>query len=361
MLKTVVTVVGIRPDFIRMSEIFRLLDINFHHILIHTGQHFEKNLSDVFFEDLEIRQPDYNLGIGGVGRPHNVQLADLSVKIVELFKKEDIHPDMILFLGDSNSVLVSPVLKKEGYRIGHIEGGMRSYDRRMFEEIDRVVCDHVSDEIFVYHQDYVDNLIKEGIDPKHIHNVGNTIVEVCERFGREIWKTHKEDRQILLDIHRPENFKYQSRMETIIEFANICTLNYGRPIKMIKFGRTYDAMKNYHVDLTKIELVEGMSYQRYLEEVYHSLFIISDSGTAQEEAALLGTPVCTPRDFTERPQSVANNCSYMLDVNKLDKYEMVSFFTWLTDFFKHPDKLRTEWMGDGQTASKIINILKEVL
>jgi UDP-N-acetylglucosamine 2-epimerase (non-hydrolysing) len=361
MLKTVVTIVGIRPDFIRMSEIFRQLDLNFNHILIHTGQHFEKLLSDVFFEDLEIRQPDYNLGIGGVNKPHNVQLADLSVKIVELFKKENIKPDIIIFLGDSNSVLVSPVLKKEGYRIGHIEAGMRSYDRRMFEEIDRVVCDHVSDELFVYHEDYRTNLVKEGIDPQHIHNVGNTIVEVCDRFSEALYITPKQNRQIILDIHRPENFKYIARMYTIIAFAGMCQNNYNLLVRMIKFGRTYDAIKSYGLELGKIELIDNMSYKKYLEEIYNSLFIISDSGTAQEEAALLGTPVCTPRDYTERPQSVTNNCSYMLNVSGMDSDRITDFFTWLTMCFRNPSRIKTEWLGNGQTASKIIDILKDVL
>lgn len=361
MLKTVVTIVGIRPDFIRMAEIFRQLDLSFNHILIHTGQHFDRNLSDIFFEDLEIRQPDYNLGIGGRDRPHYVQLADLSLKVVELFREQDIHPDIIIFLGDSNSTLVSPVLKKEGYRIGHIEAGMRSYDRRMFEEINRVVCDHVSDELFVYHRDYRDNLIQEGIDPHHIHVVGNTIVEVCQRFIKPLLKTPKQNRQILLDIHRPENFKYQARMSTILALSNMAKTNYNLPVRMIKFGRTCDALSSYNLDVGKIEYVDAMSYKQYLEEVYHSLFIISDSGTAQEEAALLGTPVCTPRDYTERPQSITNNCSYMLPVSGMDTEKVTDFYTWLTYMFNHPKEMRTDWLGDGRTASKIISILKERL
>ena len=204
MAKTVITVTGIRPDFIRMSEIFKKLDENFNHILVHTGQHFDKLLSDVFFEELEIRKPDYNLEIGGPGKEHFHQTADLSVKLIELIRKENLNPDIILFLGDSNSVTSAVPLKKEGYKIGHIEAGMRSYDKRMLEEINRIVCDHCSDFLFVYHENYKQKAIKENIDPNSVFVVGNTIVEVAEKFKpTEVKKNDK----IILDIHRPENFK----------------------------------------------------------------------------------------------------------------------------------------------------------
>ena len=146
-----------------MSEIFKKLDENFNHILIHTGQHFDKLLSTVFFNELEIREPDFNLEIGGVGKEHFHQSADLSVKLIELIRKENLNPDIVLFLGDSNSVTSAVPLKKEGYKIGHIEAGMRSYDKRMLEEINRIVCDHCSDFLFVYHDNYKAKAIKESI------------------------------------------------------------------------------------------------------------------------------------------------------------------------------------------------------
>ena len=141
-MKTIITVTGIRPDFIRMSEIFKKLDQNFNHILIHTGQHFDKLLSDVFFDELEIREPDFNLNIGGKDKEHFHQTGDLSIKLIETIRKEKLNPDLVIFLGDSNSVCSAMSLKKEGYKIAHIEAGMRSYDKRMLEEINRIVCDH---------------------------------------------------------------------------------------------------------------------------------------------------------------------------------------------------------------------------
>jgi UDP-N-acetylglucosamine 2-epimerase (non-hydrolysing) len=217
MKKTVITVTGIRPDFIRMSEIFKKLDENFNHILIHTGQHFDRLLSDVFFDELEIRKPDYNLEIGGMGKEHFHQSADLSVKLIELIRKKNLNPDIILFLGDSNSVTVSVPLKKEGYRIGHIEAGMRSYDKRMLEEINRVVCDHCSDYLFVYHENYKEKALREGIPEENIFVVGNTIVEVANKLG---YNGPRKRNTVLLDIHRPENFKYENRLRNIKKYTN---------------------------------------------------------------------------------------------------------------------------------------------
>ena len=162
-MKKIVTITGIRPDFIRMAEIFKQLDDNFNHILIHTGQHYDKLLSDVFFEELEIRKPDYTLNTGSESSNHFEQLAYLSKNIPILFKENNIEPDLIIFLGDSNTSGVAFPLKKEGYKICHIEAGMRSFDKRMLEEINRTVCDHCSDILFVYHDEYKRFLEKENI------------------------------------------------------------------------------------------------------------------------------------------------------------------------------------------------------
>lgn len=351
MKKTILTVTGIRPDFIRMSEIFKKLDENFNHILIHSGQHFDRLLSDVFFEELDIREPDYNLEVGGIGKEHFHQTAELSVKLIELIRSENLNPDIILFLGDSNSVTCAVDLKKEGYKIGHIEAGMRSYDKRMLEEINRVVCDHCSDYLFVYHENYKEKALREGIPKDNIFVVGNTITEVVSNLNYR----DRDKKQIILDIHRPENFKYKSRMESILDFSNKICEKYGVPIKMLGFKRTLDYIKDFGLGLGKIEVVDLMSYRDYTRAVYDSHFIISDSGTAQEEPALLGTPVIVPRDYTERPESVENNCSIMLN---LENYDMEEVIFWLTDgWYSH----NVSWLGDGVTSDKVVKILNDLL
>lgn len=364
-LKTIVTITGIRPDFIRMSEIFKKLDKNFNHILCHSGQHYEKMLSEVFFEELDIRKPDYNLEIGGVGKEHFHQTAELSVKVIELFRKEKIDPDVVLFLGDSNSVMCAPILKKEGYRIAHCEAGMRSFDKRMLEEINRTCCDHCSDFLFVYHEDYKQNLAKENIH-QGVHVVGNTIVEVCNNLSKELLKENKRKDFILLDIHRPENFKYKNRLQNIFDFANYCSELYKIPVKALKFGRTINALKEFSIITGNVQFVDLMSYKNFLKTQYHSKFMISDSGTAQEEPALLNTPVIVPRDFTERPQSYANNCSYKLNANDITNVysntnEWIKVINYIEKIEKKEIIMDTKWLGNGTTSDQIINILNNNL
>lgn len=349
-MKTIVTITGIRPDFIRMSQIFKELDMNYNHILIHTGQHYDKTLSDVFFEQLGIREPDYILNTGKESTNHFEQLSYLSKEIPVLFLKNNIRPDLIIFLGDSNSAGIAFPLKKEGYKIGHIEAGMRSYDKRMLEEINRTVCDHCSDILFVYHEDYKEQLAKENI-VSNVFVVGNTIVEPLELMYNNRIKKRKD--MILMDIHRPENFRYESRLRDIIKFGNNCIDKYNMPVKLLYFKRLNDALKD--IDLGKIEIIPLLPYKEYLDTVYHSKFIISDSGTGQEEPALLNTPVVVPRDYTERPQSYTYNCSICYKGNDNEVY------TWLEDIDKGIKKIDSSWLGNGETSKKIITHLNEYL
>lgn len=356
-MKTVVTVSGIRPDFIRMSAIFKKLDEDpdINHILIHTGQHYDELLSGVFFKELDIRKPDYILNTGKEGGTHYNQLSYLSVSIVDLIKNEKINPDIILFLGDSNTVCAALPLRKEGYIIGHIEAGMRSFDKRMLEEINRTVCDHCSHIHFVYHEQYKQFLEKENIKD-NVHVVGNTIVEVCKPY---IPTEQKRNDVILIDIHRPENFKYKNRMEHIIKYANLCSVRFGLPVKMLNFGRTTKCLQEYGIELGKVELVSLMAYKEYLKSIYHCRFIISDSGTGQEEPAIFGTPVVVPRDYTERPQSVEANCSYMLDVNTSLKFE--ESWEWFSKIEKKELVVDLKWLGEGNTSELIVAKIKEFL
>jgi UDP-N-acetylglucosamine 2-epimerase (non-hydrolysing) len=350
-MKNIITVTGIRPDFVRMSEIFKKLDENFNHVLIHSGQHYSKLLSDVFFDELNIRKPDYNLNIGGDGKEHFHQTSDLSIKLIELIRKNDLKPDLIIFLGDSNSVVSSVSLKKEGYKIGHIEAGMRSGDKRMLEEINRMVCDICSDYLFVYHENYKVKLAKENIK-ENVYVVGNTIVEVVEKFKP---LEPKLNDKILLDIHRPENFMYKDRLKNIIKYANFVSEKYNLPVYMLNFNRTLKKIDEFNIDLGLIKVIDLLPFKSYLSHVHHSTFIISDSGTAQEEPAILNTPVIVPRDFTERPESVENNCSFMINVNEKNHISWASSESWLS---LDCNKRDIDWLGDGNTSNLIINILK---
>jgi UDP-N-acetylglucosamine 2-epimerase (non-hydrolysing) len=356
-MKTIITITGIRPDFIRMSEIFKKLDKNFNHILIHSGQHYDKLLSDVFFSELDIRQPDYNLGIGGPNKEHFHQAGELSVKLIELIREKNLEPDLIIFLGDSNSVVCSVALKKEGYKIGHIEAGMRSGDKRMLEEINRMVCDTCSDFLFVYHKNYMKKLEKENIK-ENVYVVGNTIVEVAQKIK---FSTPPKNDFIILDIHRPENFKYSDRLQNIISYANTIGKVYGLTVKMLGFNRTLKAISEFKLYLDNIEVVDLMPFKEYITNVYNAKFIISDSGTAQEEPALFNTPVIVPRDFTERPESITHNCSFMVNMNNTTNETIDESLKWLSKHFNGSIKIDSSWLGDGKTSDKIIKILNDKL
>ena len=352
-MKTVVSILGIRPDFIRMAYTIRKLDTMFNHILIHTGQHYDPFLSGIFFKELGIRSPDYILNTGNSASDHYEQLSYLTTEIPKLFKKHNICPDIILFLGDSNSAGVSFPLKKAGYRIGHIEAGMRSGDKRMLEELNRTVCDHCSDIMFVYHDDYRVNLERENIT-KNVFVVGNTIVEPMLELRSKLLAKPKQHDKILLDIHRPENFNSETRLRSIISFANRCIERYNVPVKLLYFKRMKDSIDKYSIPLGNVEMVPLMSYNEYIESVYNSMFLISDSGTGQEEPALIETPVIVPRDFTERPQSYEFKCSVRLDLESDNSLEV---FDWISNVSNGNLLRDTAWLGNGNTSDCIATSL----
>jgi UDP-N-acetylglucosamine 2-epimerase (non-hydrolysing) len=224
----------------------------------------------------------------------------------------------------------------------------------MLEEINRTVCDHCSDIHFVYHDDYKTQLIKEGLPQNNIHVVGNTIVEVFNEIKPQLNNLNK-NKHIVLDVHRPENFKYEERLNNIVKYAEICSKRYNLPVYMLKFSRTFDYINKYKTELNSITPIDLMSYKNYCQLQQESLFIISDSGTAQEEPALMGVPVIVPRDFTERPQSIRYNCSFMLNVNNLNNH--TNSFAWL----ENNPQIDTTWLGKGNTSELIIETIKTYL
>jgi UDP-N-acetylglucosamine 2-epimerase len=357
-MKKIVTITGIRPDFIRMSKVFERLDEHFEHIMIHTGQHYDDELSKIFFQELKIRKPDYTLDTGKSSRNHYEQLSYLSVAMIELLRKNHIAPDLIMFLGDSNSAMVSAPLFKEGYKIGHIEGGMRSYDRRMPEEVNRVICDYVSDHVFVYTKMYKERLIKENKDPKNIHVVGNTIVEVVKQYMPKGRRTRD---YILADIHRNENLTDARQYEHLLNFLNKLGKKYGLPVRLVRFRRGERLITQYNLldGKPNIELVGPYGFLEYLNLQYHAYGIVSDSGTSQEECPLLGVPVAVPRNATEREESVDFGNSIMLGettpVDTMIRKTMKFFDTYSVS----PKQLK--WLGNGKTSETIVKILQKEL
>jgi len=357
-MKQVVTITGIRPDFIRMKEVFRRLDETFDHVMVHTGQHYDDALSRVFFEDLQIRTPDHVLETGTASRTHYEQLSYLSKEICYLFEREQLDPDLILFLGDSNSVLVAPVLFKEGYSIGHIEGGMRSYDRRMPEEVNRVICDYVSDRIFVYTPAYKERLLKENRPESAIHVVGNTITEIVRQYRPT---GPRPQNYLVADIHRNENLSSPGQYRHILQFLNTFGDTLGMPVKLVKFNRAFRMIEAHRLldGLNRIEVVGPYGFLKYLELQYGARAVISDSGTCQEECPLLGVPAIVPRNCTERPESMEFGNSILVgEARPVDA--MVADAIGFLQQFTISDA-QVAWLGDGRTSERIVTILKETL
>lgn len=357
-MKKIITITGIRPDFIRMSKVFERLDENFEHIMIHTGQHYDDSLSKIFFNELKIRKPDFTLATGKSSSNHYEQLSYLSKEVIGLLKKKKIDPALILFLGDSNSAMVSAPLFKEGYKIGHIEGGMRSYDRRMPEEVNRVICDYVSDLVFVYTTEYKNRLLKENKDAKNVFVVGNTIVEVVKEY---LPKGKQPKDFIVADIHRSENLRTPEQFNHVLKYVDEVGKKVGLPVHLVKFNRAIKMIEKFNLlsDKKTIKLVGPYGFLDYLNLQYNAFGIISDSGTSQEECPLLGVPVAVPRLKTERPESVEFGNSILVGETRPIKKmvnETISFFN---NYSITPKQLK--WLGDGKTSERIINILKKEL
>ena len=341
-----------------MSKVFEKLDENFEHIMIHSGQHYDDELSKVFFEELKIRKPDYCLETGQNSKNHYEQLSYLSKEIIYLLQEEKINPDLILFLGDSNSVTASLPLFKEGYKVGHIEGGMRSYDRRMPEEVNRVVCDYVSDMVFVYTPLYKERLLKENKPGNQIHVVGNTITEIVKDYMPTGEKTKD---YIVADIHRSENLKTAEQYNHILTYLDRLGTKLNLPVKLVKFRRAQNLIERHNLltDKKNIEVVGPYGFLKYLEFQYKSYVVVSDSGTSQEECPLLEVPAIIPRNFTERPESVDNGNSIM--IGETDPVEeMVEKSIQFIDSYSI-DEGKKAWLGNGTTSQQIIDILKEEL
>jgi UDP-N-acetylglucosamine 2-epimerase (non-hydrolysing) len=323
--------------------------------MLHTGQHYDDDLSRIFFSELNIREPDHILDTGRSSRNQFEQLSYLSREVIPLIRQERIDPNIIIFLGDSHSAMVSAPLFKEGYTIGHIEGGMRSYDRRMPEEVNRVICDYVSDLVFVYTPLYKERLLMENKDPDAVHVVGNTIVEVVNEHmptGR------KAKDYILADIHRNENLSNPEQYRHILEYLDKLGDRTGLPVRLVRFNRAVRLAEKhalYH-QLRNVELVGPFGFLDYLALQYNAYGVVSDSGTSQEECPLLRVPVAVPRNSTERPESMEFGNSILVgETVPVDEMTERTL-----EFFENYSITGEDikWLGDGTTSSRIVDILR---
>lgn len=316
-----VTLLGIRPDYIRMYKVIRLLDAhkgNFEHILVHSGQHYDPELFGVFLKELQTRKPDIDLQIGltlkkqGISS-HVHQVALLTERVYDLVQK--VRPDAVMFLGDTNTVLSSVTVARCGVPVIHLEAGGRSFDWRMPEEKNRVVADHISDALYSYLQRYKDQLLAEGIEDFRVTVIGNIIVDPLTEFAKEIDSSSilkelsiKEQQFILLTLHREENISTReilhNKFGDILRFAKDKKL----PVVIPVMPRTGEAIEKF--GLTKLIndpawiKTKPLGFFDFSKLEKTARLIVSDSGTVQEDALIAGTPCVIARRSTERPETI---------------------------------------------------------
>jgi len=305
----VMTILGTRPEIIRLSRVIEKLDKYCTHILVHTGQNFDKNLSDIFFNELKIRKPDYFLKVKGTTLGE--QIAQILTETEKILKKE--RPDKLLLLGDTNSSLSAIIAKRMGIPVIHMEAGNRCYDDRVPEEVNRRIIDHCSDVLLPYTERSRANLIREGIAGNRIFVTGNPILEVINHYKDKIEKSTILDklaiskgRYFLVTLHRAENVDIESRLRQII--TGIISLNklYDVPVICSLHPRTRDKIQNFNIDVdpSSIQFHEPFGFFDFIQLEQDAMCVLSDSGTVQEECCLFHVPTITIRDVTERPETL---------------------------------------------------------
>jgi UDP-N-acetylglucosamine 2-epimerase (non-hydrolysing) len=305
----IVTILGTRPEIIRLSLIIPKLDRLSEHILVNTGQNYDPALNDLFFGQLDLRRPDYYFDIraGSFGE----QVKEIVAATEKLLLSET--PDRVLFLGDTNSALGCIVAKRMGIKVYHMEAGNRCYDDRVPEEINRRIIDHCSDVLLPYTERSRQNLVREGIPGQRIHVTGNPIYEVIEHYDSLI-RSSKVLAQLglqareyfLVSMHRAENVDVESRIRSFISALDQLQKEYQIPIVVSTHPHTRRRLRDFGLEIgnASIRFLEPFGFFDFISLERQAKCVLSDSGTVQEECAIFGVPNVTIRDVTERPETI---------------------------------------------------------
>ena len=351
----IVSVVGARPQFIKCAPLSRELRKEHNEIHVHTGQHYDPEMSDVFFEELNIPRPDYNLDVGSGS--HAQQTADMLTRIETVLTKE--KPDMVFVFGDTNSTVAGALAaSKLHIPVAHVEAGLRSFDRLMPEEINRVITDHISNLLFCPTKTAVDNLAKEGVTDG-VYRTGDVMVDALE-YNRHIAEEKSEvikrfgvlDRKyFVLTIHRAANTDSVKNMENILSAIG----ESGRQTIFPVHPRTRKYLVDYGLWDTlpsTIRVTEPLGYLDMLCLMNHAEKILTDSGGVQKEAYILGVPCITLRDTTEWVETLADGWNVLVGAERAKIVaEIVK---------PSPEKRsRIKYFGTGDTAGEICRILRD--
>lgn len=349
-------VLGTRPEIIKMSPIIRDCEQrSIDYFILHTGQHYSYNMDKIFFEQLELPKAQYNLDIGSSS--HGVQTGRMLEGIEKVLQKEE--PDILIVEGDTNTVLAGAIAaSKLGIKIGHIEAGLRSYDRRMPEEINRVLTDHCSDYLFAPTEKSKQILLKEGIQNEKIFVTGNTIVDavyqhlkVAKRRINILDELQLVSRKyFVVTAHRQENVDNKKMFEGIIRGLELLASEYGLPIIYPIHPRARKRLEEFSLITKNVTLIEPLDFLRFLQLESNAMLVLTDSGGVQEETCILKVPCVTLRDNTERPETLEVG-SNILAGTEPEK---------ILECTKKMSAQRDKWInpfGDGKAGERIIEIL----
>lgn len=357
----IINIVGARPNFMKIAPLvaemrrFPIIEL----LLIHTGQHYDTNMSGRFFEELDIPMPDYSLGIGSGS--HTWQTAQIMLALEPLL--HELRPDIVVAVGDVNSTMAAAlVAAKMHIPLAHVEAGLRSFDRTMPEEINRVVTDSLADFLFTTERSANENLKHEGVPKNKIHFVGNVIIDTLLRYRQHIDAQNITDRfgvtprnYALLTLHRPSNVDVTETLSGIIDA--LADIQKKLPVLFPLHPRTRQRIVETGLferarDLANLKLLEPLGYLEFLGLMAQAKLVMTDSGGVQEETTILGIPCLTLRENTERPVTITQGTNELVGSQAERIVAGVQrIMNGKAGISRHPE------LWDGHAAERIVNVL----
>ena len=328
----VATIVGTRPELIKLSRVIAELDKQFNHTLIHTGQNYDFELNEVFFNDLEIKKPDYFLDVAEKTSSETIG----SVIINSHNVLAEVCPNAVLIYGDTNTCLAAISAKRLKIPVFHMEAGNRCFDERVPEEINRRIIDHISDINMPLTEHARRYLIQEGIRPETIIKTGSTLKEVLNYYADKISESNILDKLelssnkfILVSAHREENVDIEKRLNNLVTSLDNLNKNYNFPILFSTHPRTRKRLEelNFNFDTSSIKFIKAFGFLDYVKLQQEAFCIISDSGTISEESSILNLPAVTIRQAHERPEGMDQGVLVMSDITSEGLIEAVEMVT----------------------------------
>lgn len=317
----VLTVVGTRPEIIRLSCVLNALDANeaIEHTLVHTGQNYDYELNEIFFDDLEIRKPDIFLNAAGKNATETV--GNILIKIDPVL--EDLEPDAFLVLGDTNSCLCAIPAKKRKIPVFHMEAGNRCFDQRVPEETNRKIVDHVSDINLTYSDIAREYLLREGLSPDRVIKTGSPMFEVLHKFKAKIEDSDvleklnlEKGKFFVVSSHREENISNSKNFEGLIISLNLIAEKYDYPVIVSTHPRTRNMLNAKNIKAHKnVQFLKPLGFSDYNALQYHSFAVLSDSGTISEESSILNFRALNIREAHERPEAMEEASVMMVGLN----------------------------------------------